>query len=200
LVLVPDLSGMKINDALQEIKNAGLSDVTINEEYSETVKTDIVISQNPESGTPVEKNTAVNLSVSMGPQFITVPDIIGYDYSTARSNLESIGLITVFKLKTDLSVQPGTVISIEPAEGTHVYKNSTVVVFISTSQQLATVPDLTGMDFEKAVGVLEGMQIEYEVSPVKVDYSIQRNSVIAQFPEAGDQILQNERIILFVGQ
>ena len=200
LATVPDLQGMKKSDAIGALENHGLLPGNINEEFSETVEENKVIDQEPDAGTSVEQDTEIKFTVSKGKQLITIPNIIGYDYAYAGLNLESLGLFTVFKMKTDLTVQPGTVIAVEPVGGSQVYKNSTVVVFISTSQQLATVPELNGIDLEKAVQALGDAGIEYEIAYIKVDYSIQRNSIVAQFPEPSDQIAQNEKIILFVGQ
>jgi beta-lactam-binding protein with PASTA domain len=58
---------------------------------------------------------------------------------------------------------------------------------------------MVSMEYARAQGLLETMGIIYEISYIKVDYSIQKDSVIAQFPEAGTNIFPAEKVILFVG-
>ena len=52
----------------------------------------------------------------------------------------------------------------------------------------------------QAEQLLISQNIGYEVSYISVDYSIQKNSVISQFPDPGDSISSSEKVIVFVGK
>ena len=64
-VIVPNVVGMSAEDAKRSIDMAGLK-CEISEQYDETVKADIIISQDVEAGIRVEKNTTVRILVSLG--------------------------------------------------------------------------------------------------------------------------------------
>jgi len=131
---------------------------------------------------------------------ITVPDLKGYDYSYAKSALESLGLNIKINKQTSEVLSPGTVIAMSPSGGSSANKNDTVILTISTTEQTIVVPNLVSMDFTQAEQLLISQNIGYEVSYISVDYSIQKNSVISQFPDPGDSISSSEKVIVFVGK
>ena len=87
-----------------------------------------------------------------------------------------------------------------PAGGAGVNKNDIIILTISTKEQTIVVPNLVLMDFPQAEQLLVSQNIGYEVSYIAVNYSIQKNAVISQFPEPGDSISLIEKVIMFVGQ
>ena len=200
MITVPNLIGAEISEAIIQLENSGLSAGLLSEEFSDEMRKGAVIKQNPAANISVEQNTKVDLVISRGRELVTIPEVTGYDYVYAKSLLESLGLTVNVKRKTDISLKPGTVMGIEPLEGSAVFKNSNVLVFISTAEQLIEVPELVNMDFEIAKQILDSFDIGFEVHYLSTDNSAQRNSVIAQYPEAGEQIDLNDKVILFVNQ
>jgi beta-lactam-binding protein with PASTA domain len=87
-----------------------------------------------------------------------------------------------------------------PAGGSDVSKNDLITLTISTGEQTIMVPNLVSMDFAQAQQLLMAQNIVYETSYIAVSYSIQKNTVISQFPEPGEYISVSERVIVFVGQ
>jgi outer membrane protein assembly factor BamB len=67
-VIIPNVVGMPQTAAQSAITSAGLTVGAINQANSSTVPAGYVISQAPASGTSVAPGTAVNLTVSQGPQ------------------------------------------------------------------------------------------------------------------------------------
>lgn len=65
---VPDVTGKKLDQARREIQDAKLSVGQVKEEFSEVVDTGQVIGQAPVGGTDVAKQSAVELTVSKGPE------------------------------------------------------------------------------------------------------------------------------------
>jgi len=200
MVSVPNLIGISRSSAITQLESCGLSVGKISEEYNDTIKKDAVIVQSIPAGLMVEKKTGVDLIISKGRELITVPDVKGYDYIYAKTYLESLGLSVDAKRKTDTAIKPGIVIGIEPMEGSAVLKNSSVVIFVSTGEQLISVPDLLNLNFEIAQQILASFDIGFEIHYLDVDNLEQRNSVIEQYPAAGEQIALKDKIILFVGQ
>ena len=86
-----------------------------------------------------------------------------------------------------------------PEAGSGVNKNDIIILTISTKEQTIMVPNLVLMDFAQAEQLLIAQNIGYEVSYITVNYSIQKNSVVSQFPEPGDTISVSEKVICFCG-
>lgn len=90
---VPDgLVGQSKDAAVEALKNAGFTGVTITEEYSDSVAEGNVIAVNPSSGMSVTQGTSVSLIVSKGSTPVTVPNVIGETYESAKAQLEALGL------------------------------------------------------------------------------------------------------------
>jgi serine/threonine-protein kinase len=199
-VTIPNLIAFDKDIAEKLLEEHGLAIGELIEEYNDVFNNGAVINQNPLPLNSVEINTPVNLTISKGRELVTIPDFTGYDYFYARSNLEALGLTVLTQRKTVVEITPGTIIEMDPPEGSSVYKDSSVKLFISTNEQLIQVPSLLNLDLGIALQTLDSLNILYEISYIRVDYSIQENSILSQFPEPFDQIAQNDKIILFVGQ
>ena len=200
IVTVPNVLSLNKEDAEEILNKSGLVTGNISEQYSDIYKSNTVMGQSPLPMSEVEENSPVDLKISAGRELITVPDFKGYDYYFAKSNLEALGLNVIARKNTDLNISPGTVTGTFPSEGSSVYKNTYITLFISTNEELIQVPNLAGLNFEKAVEILEAKGIFYEITYIDVNYSVQENMIIAQFPEPQDFISLNDKIIIFVGR
>jgi serine/threonine protein kinase len=199
-VAIPNLTGFDKNSAINALKEAGLKTGIISEDFNDYFANGTVVSQSPATGEKVKSGNVVNLDLSKGREKITLPDLQGYDYSSAKSELESLGLNIKIEKQTSDVLSPGTVIAMSPAGGSGVNKNDIIILTISTKEQTIMVPNLVLMDFAQAEALLTAQNIGYEVSYITVNYSIQKNSVVSQFPEAGGTISILEKMIVFVGQ
>lgn len=201
-ITIPNLTGFDKNSAISALEAADLKTGILSEVFSDYFESEIVLSQSPPPGEKVKSGTAVNLGLSKGPQKITItlPDLQDYDYSSAKSALKSLGLNIKINKQTSDVLSPGIVIAMSPGGGTDVNKNDIVILTISTREQTIMVPNLVSMDFAQAEQLLVAQNIGYEVSYIAVSYSIQKNTVISQFPEPGDSISVSEKVIVFVGQ
>ncbi len=118
------------------------------EDYSDTVEPGSVIEQKPAADTPVAKASTVELTVSLGYQptptplakdRTIVPSVIGLSNDEARRRIESAGLTNTYPNlqgpgdipDADLrKVQPGQVLSQQPAAGTVVELRTTVYLAV----------------------------------------------------------------------
>ncbi len=69
---VPDLRGLTEEEAEAELSRKDLVKGKVSEEYSADVEEGKVISQETDRGSKVDKGTAVNFTISLGPQTFTV--------------------------------------------------------------------------------------------------------------------------------
>ena len=80
MVNVPDLVNLTQAAATTAITNAGLTVGTVNTANNDTVPSGEVISQNPAAGASVASGSAINITVSLGPAMVSVPNVVGQTY------------------------------------------------------------------------------------------------------------------------
>ena len=200
-LLTPNLIGLDIEEAEAILKDYGLVTGKISRAYSSTFKENLIIDQTPEFNEKIEPGGSVNLTVSKGEEIIIIPNIIGQDYLYALNYIESLGLIVQSSKApvTDIINEPGKILEVIPSPGSKVKVNSIIELVISTNEPLVLVPNLIQLSLEQAINKLNTININYEISYVDTDYSVQVDTVMGQNPEAGTYIPPNSIIILFIG-
>ncbi|MDY5585157.1 MAG: Stk1 family PASTA domain-containing Ser/Thr kinase [Arcanobacterium sp.] len=120
---VPNAVGVSEKEATDAITAKELK-VNIERQYSDEVAEGVVISQSTPAGETLFRNDEVKLVISLGPELIEVPGVIGKQEGTAREILESAG----FKVEVDrvLGGYFGTVRLQSPASGAKVKPGSTI--------------------------------------------------------------------------
>ena len=94
VVTIPDVTGLTLAEATQEIEGAGLVlDQSIREENSDDYPAGTIIQQNPRPGGETSVGASITLTVSTGPSLVRVPVITGMQWSQAESNITSLGLV-----------------------------------------------------------------------------------------------------------
>lgn len=136
LVEVPDLVGLPENEATELIQEAGLSVGQRTDERSDEFERGDVIATDPDAGTPVDRDAAVDYVVSAGPATVLLPDVRGVDESTARQRLATACStppcvnVTVERRFSD-EVPDGVAIRTRPQQGRRVDYGSDVLLFVS---------------------------------------------------------------------
>ena len=91
-VTVPDFLGTIPAQARAIAENAGLEAQVEREYYSSTVSEGKVLSQMPAAGTVVRRGWEVRLALSLGPQRVSIPDVVGESERAASINIAQRGL------------------------------------------------------------------------------------------------------------
>jgi serine/threonine-protein kinase len=133
-VEVPNLKNINAVDAATLLKNEGLSLGETDTEFNEEVEKELIIKQEPEPGTLVNKNTKVNIIVSSGPElkYVNVPYLIGKTLSEAQDELLSSNLIMgTPTYGADYSYIDGVVISQSYPAGTRLKEGSMVNIVVN---------------------------------------------------------------------
>ena len=136
VIAMPNLINMSLEDANKTINKIDLK-LTINERHDVDVERNHVISQSPSQGTELKKGDLVTIVISLGPEELSVPNLMGYTLNDAKKILEKDGL----KLGTvsyDYSevYKEGTVINQNPVVGVgSIKKGDSVNVVVSKGQK-----------------------------------------------------------------
>lgn len=86
-VAVPAFSGMSLTEASNAALKKHLDLRIDNKFYSTTVPAGRIIAQSPAAGTTVRKKWPVRVTVSLGPQQVSIPDVVGEPQREAAMNL-----------------------------------------------------------------------------------------------------------------
>ena len=195
MVTIPKVANRPRNEVVAELEKLGLL-VTVNEEPSPDVPRGKVIRVNPAEGSELQKNSSVTLTVSSGKEVTEVPDITGMKLDEATTALEEAGL----ELNTDVEqvndeAPAGEIISQNPAGGAQLSKGSKVRVTVSKGQKEVSVPDVSGMDRDRAVDMLSSM--DFDVTVHSVDSELPENQVL-RVVEKGQKLPKGSQVTLEV--
>jgi hypothetical protein len=143
-VPVPDVTGLAQAEAETAIVSAGLVVGTVTTANSDTVPAGNVISQDPVGGTLLPTGSAVDITVSLGPVPVPVPDVTGFLQATAESNLVSAGFAvgSVTNVDSDL-VPAGNVVSQVPPGGSLAEPGSAVDLAVSSGPAAIAFTEIT---------------------------------------------------------
>ena len=169
------------------------------EEYNSNYAAGYIYKQAPGSGRTVREGQSVTLTVSLGTQYVTVPDLTNDVQSDAEQQLKALGVSVLVTQAVDTSVASGAVIRTDPAAGTQVAAGSTVILYISRPQVSPTtkVPSLTGMSVNDARTLL--VQNHLGLGSQSEEYSDQpAGTIISQSPGEGASAKLNTRVSVVV--
>ena len=194
MVTVPSVIGKDLDTATRQLGNEGLKVGDVTDQPSADVDEGLVSAQSPEGNGTVEEGGSVDLTVSTGPEQVTVPYVVGKSLTDATKELEALGLEV--KKEAQASDRPkNEVISSNPVFQTKVDPGSTVTLIVSEGQ--IEVPDVVGMSEEDATKKLEDLGLKVS----KVDNagaSEPAGTVVGQSYRAGQKVSPDTEVVLTV--
>lgn len=199
---VPDVSGLPLDEAVEEIETANFK-TSIQYEESDTVKEGIVISTTPSSKEKALPGSAVTLTISKGKveNTTTVPTLTARQQADAMNTIAQAGLVLGSVDMRDSSYEKGVVIhqSIEPGE--EVERGTTIDIVVSmgpkasveassseTSESASSEPQRQRMKYNyniyppagKESFVVEIVDLSTEPATVLYNETLQSNTVNAE--------------------
>lgn len=183
MVEIPSVSEMSLEEAQATLAELKLESVT-DEEYSDTVPENHIISTQPTAGERVGKESTIKLIVSLGVEHVQVPPLPSGERATMEETLKKARL-TLGEVSEDWSddVAAGQIISVSPAIGEFVPHDSKVDVVLSKGPEPVEIPDLTGLTLAEAQAKLDALGLKY-TSSEEYSASVEKGAIISQDPGA----------------
>ncbi|HZK28348.1 MAG TPA: Stk1 family PASTA domain-containing Ser/Thr kinase [Thermoclostridium sp.] len=198
--------GMPIDEAIDDIKEKNLPYLEPMYEYHDTVEKGIVISQKPTAGISIMPGsvaiTKVELTVSNGPQKMTIPEDIKFaDYLEVELYLrDDLRLKPKEVAEYSDEVAEGRVIRTKPEMGSVVNIGSEVIIYRSLGPHLmdVIVPDLTGdtMDEARHKLLTEGLSIGRIFPEEREGY---KGRIVDQEPKSGTAVKELTAVNIYFG-
>jgi len=197
--VIPNLEGKTLTEATGILKERELK-IESEESFSSTVEEGKIISQDPEAGIKVEKDTMVKVVVSKGEELITIPDVVGLSRDDAIAKLVRIGLEIgeIIEEEND-EVPAGAIISQAPEADTEVKKGAVINLVASKGENLVQVPDVVGKDADEATSRLKQLDLNVEKKQAYSD-TVEEGKVISQNPEAGTEVKIGSTVTITVSK
>ena len=194
-VSVPSLIDLPVETAEAQLRALGLvpdpTDVPSQKEVG------LVVDQNPQPKERVAEGSKVSLSVSAGPDQVSLPDLRGFTEDEARTALSNLDLSVGATKKVDnTDVEAGRVVSTSPAAGETVAVGSAVTLNLSSG--LVQVPNVVGKPRSDAATELSDLGFR-----IKTTYAVSRrpeDEVLRQSVKAGEKAQYGSQIELIVAQ
>ena len=161
LVALPEgLGGALEADAKAALEAAGLTVDYTDPEYSDDLANGLVLAVTDSGGNALEANASlkrgstVMLTISRGPEPVTIFSVVGATLEVATEQLTTAGLkITSEEVFSD-TVPAGSIVAQDPAPGTAGHRMDTVHVAVSKGPEMVTVPNLRGKQYDEAEKML----------------------------------------------
>jgi len=154
-VTIPNFKGLTIAQATSKAASLGLNLSVENHFYSVDTPAGHIAAQSPAPGTVVRREWHVQLTESLGPQKVAVPNLIGLDQRAASIQLRraSLDLGTTAQMPWAYD-PPGSVIAQNPAPGAAGVARPTANLLLAAPSDTTTpafvMPNLVGRNFTSA--------------------------------------------------
>lgn len=177
--------------------------VTVEQAFSDDVAAGLVLDQDPAAGAAVRQLDTVTITVSLGVEQVTVPDLSGMDQDDAEAALADAGLAGDFASEhSDEVPEAGQVIRQSVDPGSEVDRGSTVAVTTSLGPLTVEAPNLRGQSLEQARAALTdlGLELAVEEQPRPQIGPFRRGQfgrVEEQVPEPGAAIRRGQTVTIY---
>lgn len=199
-VRMPNVIGLTFNDAAAQLQQKGFRAERGETRFHNAAPKGTVLDQSPAPGSRENPDVRVQLVVSGGQRYASVPGVVGMSRESALSALETAGF-DVGEITERPSNDPrGAVIDSRPRPGTQAPMPSAVSLVLSAGPTTVIVPDVVGRPLTDArlllrqVGLTAG-DVSYGAGAV-TDAAA---AVVAQSPPAGSQAAAGSRVNLTLG-
>ncbi len=191
---VPNVTGRSLADAQAALAAVELES-SINREASDA-PVNQVVRQDPGAGATVHEGDTIRLTVSDGPDPVTIPSVSGQSADDARRALQRLGFNVATTQAPSESVDEGDVISQEPTAGSSLPKGQTVTLTVSTGRQRVEVPDVVNYTQAAAAQLITeaGLRSTFTNRPS----SEPAGNVIATDPKAGTEVAKDSVVTIVV--
>jgi serine/threonine-protein kinase len=184
-VPTPNIVGQSTAAAKASLLDVGLSLVITEEQFSEDVPLDLVISSDPAPGDGAREGGAVGVIVSKGPERYVIPDVQGLSVSEATAAITSANLVIGSTTEVfDDQVPAAAVASTSPKIGNEVKPGTSVDIAVSKGPKPVTIPQVVGKKIQVATSALTDLGL-LVTTKEKYAEKITEGLVIAIRPAAG---------------
>jgi serine/threonine-protein kinase len=199
---VPNVSGLPLADARTQLEGAGLQPVEAETRPDPDNPPGTVIYQNPPAQALVKHGRRVYLTVSGGEAMVVVPQLRGRSMRDAKFALERYGLqLGSISFEPSTQYPENTIVAQSLAADSRIARGGRINITVSSgggSGGSLTVPNIVGKTVTEAEKILQSQGLNVGNITYQLSYELIPNTVVEQFPRAGESATGGQKIDLFV--
>jgi serine/threonine-protein kinase len=199
LYVVPDLYGVELDDATRRVEGAGLALGPVDSFRHPSVDSGRVIGQDPLPGQLAAPGRVVRISVSLGVDRRTIPEVSHLRGDRAQQRLEGAGFVVI--VDSVQSDDPrGRVVSIDPPAGTPLAAPGEVRLQVSIGPPQVAMPSLLGMPEAQARDTL--LALGFTLTRVDDQYGFveEEGRVVGQNPPPEQTLDRGSAVTIVIGR
>ena len=192
-VMIPDVTGLKLEDALVAIQERGLNS-RIQLRYSaSSADRGNVIEQDPNPGTVKKAGNQVVLRVSRGAIIDKVENYVGWHINDLETHLRSIPLIRINEplMRVNSEKPEGIILEQKPLPGTDISSDGVelaLVVSVGSENRVYSVPDFMNLDYMTAMQRAASLDIPFLFVQRDAQQDEERGVVVEQRPAREESV------------
>jgi eukaryotic-like serine/threonine-protein kinase len=199
---VPSVSGLPLADATSQLENAGLQAIQADTRPDPDHPPGTVIYQNPPAQALVKHGRRVYLTVSGGESMAVVPQLRGRSMRDAKFALERYGLqLGLISYEPSTVYPENTIVTQSLAADSRIMRGARINITVSSGGAAGggiTVPNIVGKTVNEAEKILQAQGLNVGNITYQLSYELIPNTVVEQFPRAGESATGGQKIDLFV--
>lgn len=198
--IVPELVGEDFEEARKAYAKKGYTIELDKYEYSSEVEEGNIISQSIKAGEKITSDK-ITVVVSKGQKLVTMIDVVGKDYTVAKYELESLGLVPEFEFEQNDKIEKNIIIEQDIKAKEEIAVGSTIVIKVSEGNGKATiiVPNVVGDNGEEAKKTLELLMLDVSIDYAE-DVTKANGVVLKQSATENTELEEGSKITLTVNR
>jgi len=204
-VMVPDLTGKTVGQALRTLSEQELYLKQVGEQYNENIPDGSIIVQEPLPGSSVKEGKVIKVIVSSGGQVIFVPDLAGKSSREAKILLRQAGLVLGEETGAySEQVRKDFVMAQDPTPEKIVARGSMINLVVSlgptTEAEVPLMVNLLGQNIRSAQKILREMNLPLAEINETVNDSVPEGTILKQEPQPDEVIDENAVVRITVAK
>ena len=197
-VIVPLVIDLDRAQAVELLQARGFIIGRITTEVRDDVPSDRVLSQNPPQGTELEPGDTIDIIVSVGPESISLPIVVGLTQEEALNKLNNDGFlnIEIKKLKTN-EYDIGVIAEQEPEANSRLEPSGVITLQVADGRISDNVPNLAGQTLAFAQDELRDKGWTVTIEEIESE-TIEVGRVVGTNPPSGTDYDLEESVIIQV--
>ena len=197
-VIVPLVIDLDRAQAVELLQARGFIIGRITTEVRDDVPSDRVLSQNPQQGTELEPGDTIDIIVSVGPESISLPIVVGLTQEEALNKLNNDGFlnIEIKKLKTN-EYDIGVIAEQEPEANSRLEPSGVITLQVADGRISDNVPNLAGQTLAFAQDELRDKGWTVTIEEIESE-TIEVGRVVGTNPPSGTDYDLEESVIIQV--
>ncbi|MEW6512104.1 MAG: PASTA domain-containing protein [Bacteroidota bacterium] len=198
---VPGVTGLPLQQAKDLLVKEGLEPVEADTRADPDQPVGTVVFQNPAASSMVKEGRRVYLTVSGGEIRVTVPQLRGRSLRDAKFALERYGLkLGGMAFERSDQYPENTIVAQSVPPDARIPRGSRVSITVSSGAGTGgtSVPNIVGKTVSEAERILQAAGLNVGNITYQQSYELIPNTVVEQFPRAGEAVPAGKAVDLFV--